>query len=305
MTVTDKVRTIIQNLIAAVDELYYQQVRIDDALQLLESYDTWPDLSEIQPEDHINLKLKLAELLNVSIFIHKTSPQRVLEVLSELPDDHPDVLNMRGLAHYYDQLGTENADFSTAMDAYQHSLKLRDGNEDIEGLAKTLFHIGLVHQFSSRPYEARDHFQQSYDLAVENGLNFMQSFAVRHLAFLSDDLEQSRQYLEESLRLREALNCNVYLPFSHQSLAQVYLKMEDYSAAEEHLKKGQAIAKEYNIARAIYFIDMTLGDLYLAQQDYENATGAFTRMKQGASDFGHEEAAALADQRLKELTERG
>lgn len=305
MTIANRVSLIIQNMIAVADELYYQQVRIEEAFKLLESFDAWPDLPEIQPEDRIHLNLKLAELLNVSIFIHKTSPQRVLEVLASLPDDHPDVLNMRGLAHYYDVLGSENADYTAAMNAFQQSLKLRDESDNKSGLAKTLFHIGLVHQFSSRPDEARHHFQQAYDLAKENGYPFEQSFAVRHLGFLADSLEQSRQYLEQSLQLRQQLNCNVYLPFSHQSLAQVCLKLGDFEAAEYHLKKGQVIARKYNIARAIYFIDMTLGDLYVSTQEFDRAIDAFTRMKQGASDFGHEEAATLAEQRLKELAERG
>ncbi|MCI0712600.1 MAG: tetratricopeptide repeat protein [Chloroflexi bacterium] len=305
MTITDRVSQIIQNMIATADELYYQQVRIEEAFTLLESFDAWPDLPEIQSEDYINLKLKLAELLNVSIFIHKTSPQRVLAVLADLPDDHPDVLNMRGLAHYYDQLGTENADFSIAIENFLQALKLHQGEDNARGRVKTLFHIGLVHQFSRRPDEARDHFQQAYELTKEHSFPFEQSFAVRHLGFLADNPELTRQYLEESLQLREQLNCNVYLPFSHQSLAQVYLKVGDYDAAEQHLKKGQAIAQKYNIARAVYFIDMTLGDLYVAKQEYDSATDAFTRMKQGASDFGHEEVAALAEQRLKELAERG
>jgi len=58
------------------------------------------------------------------------------------------------------------------------------------------------------------------------------------------DLDKAKQYLIESLSLREAVGFKLYFPYSHIAVGNVYVAQNDLAEALTHYQKAYMFAED-------------------------------------------------------------
>ena len=105
--------------------------------------------------------------------------------------------------------GDRSQELADEIKFFERGLQLRQEANDLQGIAESTFHIGIVHDVVRRDYEVAQSFhQQAYDLAVSAENPLIASYAIRHLGFCHyrlGRLDEALVALEESLQLRQQI----------------------------------------------------------------------------------------------------
>jgi tetratricopeptide (TPR) repeat protein len=300
-------------LVCEISENYYYAGRMDDALRLLNASVTACNQAETASLDYTALLLQHGKLLTQAIFLQGGALDDAVRVLeqaqahADAPEQHAAALDLLGLAHYYAQAGAKPPNFQRALDYFEMALVQREALGIPLGLCETLFHLGLIHQYSSRPDQARAAYQRALALAREHDLKLELSYIVRHIGLMQQadgDLEGARRSLEESLRLREAIQFRIALPFSHLSLGDVCLQMGDLATANAHLETALSIAEALPNRRAKMLASLALGKLTAHQGDAARARLHYETARDLAIDLRHDVARGIAEENLAMLVAR-
>ncbi|MFJ3307439.1 tetratricopeptide repeat protein [Streptomyces sp. NPDC086549] len=130
--------------------------------------------------------------------------------------------------------------FERAVDLYQ-----RLG--DVSGEAEALFWVGCWHQVvKGDGAVGRPYFERSYALAKSVDDRMTMSYAIRHLGFADKDaghLDQARERLSESVRLRREIGFRPGEAAGLVALAYLSAETGDRSAALHHLDEAESITE--------------------------------------------------------------
>lgn len=159
------------------------------------------------------------------------------------------VLARRGLKLHSEFLRNRDAgEPPDELPLFEQALAIRREIGDEEGVAESLFHIGLVHQVvrgdspASQPW-----FQESYDRAREQGDELLMSYAVRHLGFASQeagDNETAERQFRESLELRKRAGWRAGVAAAELALAMLYAEQDRSDEANALAESARATFTE-------------------------------------------------------------
>ncbi|MEU8819240.1 tetratricopeptide repeat protein [Actinoplanes sp. NPDC048796] len=128
---------------------------------------------------------------------------------------------------------------------FERALELYRALNDARGEAEALFWIGCVHQFIRRDNETATPY---LELAAEAGDKHTRSEALRHLgiaAHAAGRLDEARQYLEESSRLRRETGSLAGVASNMVGLAYIAAAQDRRPDALAILDEAQAIARDH------------------------------------------------------------
>lgn len=176
------------------------------------------------------------------------------------------VLTRRGLALHVGYLADRSrGEPPEELPSFEQALALRQELGDREGVAESLFHIGLVHQLVRGDDErARGYFRESYAVAEEAGDELMKSYAVRHIAAADEtvgDLEAARRGFAESLALRERAGWRAGTAAAQVALAAVLRRQGRRDEARALAEQAVATFEEIEAVRALSFMRDALDEL--------------------------------------------
>jgi tetratricopeptide (TPR) repeat protein len=182
------------------------------------------------------------------------------------------------------------ATFDDAMPRFQEALALRRAAGDRVGTVRSLFPIGLVHQFAGRLPEARRAFEEGHALASEQQLLVELGYFERHLAGLDDDAGEptrAKEGFRRSLELRERAGHQWGVVFAELALADVEAKLGEKAAARARLGRALELAQT---------LDLPVGSARVLESRAELETGdtACRTLAEAAAAwvaYGDEEAA--------------
>lgn len=151
------------------------------------------------------------------------------------------------------------------LEFFERGLTLREQAGDARGLAESQFHLGLVYQVVRGDSKASEpYFERSYALAKEANDAVMQSYAIRHIAFVrgdGGDVSGAVAGLEESLALREQAGFRPGVAMALFSLAEAQAIQGRRDEARAHLIAAREILDELGAVKRLEWIDAALSTL--------------------------------------------
>jgi tetratricopeptide (TPR) repeat protein len=283
---------------------------LESAIEMLQSQ---VESRSDHQDDRLPLLLAYGRLLTMAIFYLNGDPlpaRRILEearqiaAAQENDQSLAESLDQIGMTHYYQALAQPEQDFSAAQRYFDEAYELSITASDKRALSETVFHLGLVAQFSGDPDSAHRHFERAAALALEHPVE--RSFAVRHLGFLASaagDLASARSYLEESLRLRQSAGYRIGLALAYRSLGDVALQEKRFTEAQENYQQALELSTLLGNRRGMTLCWLSLGEVHEALKRLDEARYAYRIARGFAEEIGHQVAHQIASDRLTALNE--
>jgi tetratricopeptide (TPR) repeat protein len=213
------------------------------------------------------------------------------------------IMDQKGLAHYYNNLKKTEPNFQEARELITRALEIRNTLNNPQLISDSQFHLGLINEREGDIETAEKNYQQSYDLAKNNGFKMEQSYPIRHIGFLHRQKSEHEKALKcfiESKNLREEVGFKIGLSFSYISLGETYQALERYEEAIENFKRGYNLSKEVVNNRGVMLSTLFSGILYKKLKMNDLALKSLEEAKIHATNLNHEIALEMIN---KELTE--
>ncbi len=167
----------------------------------------------------------------------------------ELDAVEADVALARGRLLYARFLEGRNED-TAGLPLFERAAAAYRELADVRGEAEALFWIGIVAQAVRRDNAtAVPVFERSRELANLAGDTLTLSYALRHLGtaeHAAGRLDAAREYLEESLRLREELGFMAGVAANMVGLAYIAIAQDRHDDAAAIIEAGAGIAEAAN-----------------------------------------------------------
>lgn len=192
-----------------------------------------------------------------------------------------------GFAHYFDAFKKPERNFEESIVWIEKSLKVQETLHLNEILSETLFHRGLIYEFSQNFEEAEYFYKESCRL----GSKLRKSYAFRHLSNLAlkqSKIEKATGFMKQALDLRQEINFIFGVAYTHWGLGNLYVLSNKSSLALKHYEEAISISTRINDYRCLMFVFDSLGDYYVKRGEYRYAIEAYQSGKETASIINHQ-----------------
>jgi tetratricopeptide (TPR) repeat protein len=208
----------------------------------------------------------------------------------------------RGRLSLIEQLRFEHPEYVTAKTHLTRALNLRESLRQHAAIAATLIELGIAWGGLRQPEEALSYMRRAYEQASAHGAKPEQAEAALRLALLlraRGDSDGALRLLHESRRLREENGLRVWLPFSHQALAETLMLAGKMTEARQHLYQAAELAARLELRRAVLLTSMTTADWHARMGQTADALIELRAAHRLATQLRHESlrqrAAALIE----------
>lgn len=174
-----------------------------------------------------------------------------------------EIWDARGMSIHHQYLDTGRAaEPPDELPSFERGLAYRQQVDDQQGIAESLFHIGLVYGVVRQDHQqALPFFQQSYTLAQTLGDQIIASYAIRHIAFAqhdAGDTPQARTSLQESLHLREQAGFIPGVAMALVMLADADAELGQRTQAIAHLQRAKAIFLSLDAPNKVTWVEQLI-----------------------------------------------
>lgn len=188
-----------------------------------------------------------------------------------------------------------------ALEQYTIALTLAESNSDSNTLAVVLNNIGALHRVLGKNEQSLDFHLRSIEIAQNlNNLSYLAdarigaAIAYRELKEFDLAVEYLMKALEDANRLGD-----VYRPVqTYYNLGLVYSAADMLEESAEAYEKSLELSHQYNIAPAIYYNNLGLGDLAVKKEDFSTAIYHFNLSADFARNSGNAELISSVYTRL-------
>ena len=170
-------------------------------------------------------------------------------------------------------LFSEDGKYYEALEASFETLKIREQENDKEGISLALNNIGVIYRLLGDYENARSYYRQSYDLQVKEGIEYDRELRLINLADVSNDLGQydaTKQYIQQVLTQCKGKCEPRFFAMAHHTYGVAFMKTGDFSPAEVNLFKALKIWQDMNSWEQIRELT-TIAELKYEQGDYRKA----------------------------------
>jgi len=199
---------------------------------------------------------------------------------------HATILDYIGFAYYFQAFKQPERDFQKALGWIEQSLQIQENLKQDEILSETLFHRGLISEFSSDLAKAKQDYLESSRL----GSKLRKSYAFRHLSSIAQkqkDLSTAIDYMEQTLKLRQEIHFIFGLAYTHWDLGNLYSQVSKKGLALDHFKQAITIATKISDQRCLMFVFDSLGEFYEHQGEKRKAMETYQKGKIAAQAINH------------------
>lgn len=151
------------------------------------------------------------------------------------------------------------------LEFFERGLEYRQKAGEPRGLAESYFHLGLVHQVVRGDSKMGEpYFERSYALAKQANDAVMQSYAIRHIAYVrgdGGDMNAALHGFQESLTLREQAGFVPGVAMALFTLAEAEALQGDANKARADFERARTILSELGAPRPVEWIDAALAKL--------------------------------------------
>lgn len=162
-------------------------------------------------------------------------------------------------------------DLETSLIIYLLSYQFAVSDNKISLAVKAIHRIAMIEYCKGLYTESKDTFLKLTKLDAEITPK-RKSFAYYRIAkccFTLGELDQSLDYSQKSLSIKESYNDKRGILFSYKMLAKVYFKKQEFVDALFYINQAQNIAKELGLTKEVVSVNLTLAENILKYEiDY-------------------------------------
>ena len=242
------------------------------------------------PKDYAELQLVLEEAYHRFQYDdNEGAAETILSVASllvdwgyiEIAEQHvlraeKSIRNKRLLAQCAWILGSINdlrTNYTTALKHFDNALKLYRSVKVYEGVAKTMFRIGRIHNALFEFKKANSYFQKCLDVCEKQGVNANRGASLLSMGWnrqvRSYETEKVLNFYRQSLKYAEKEKDYETLSDAHRKIGFLLRKQKDVTL--KHYKDALQVSRKQNIVKEIGTIYAELGYLYDEWGEYDEA----------------------------------
>ena len=214
---------------------------------------------------------------------------------------HAMILDYIGFAHYFAAFKQPQRDFHKALDWIERSLEIQKNLNQDEIRSETLFHRGLIYEFSQNLNQAEQFYQESALL----GSKLRKSYAYRHLSNLAlkqNKIEKAIDFMIQALNLRQEIKFIFGVAYTHWGLGKLYMQSSKSIFALKHYENAISISSQINDYRCLMFVFDSLGEYYIRCGEIGCAIKAYQKGKEAASAINHQANIEYYEKKKMELS---
>ncbi len=170
-----------------------------------------------------------------------------------------------------------------AVDYYQQCLKIREEQNDLRGVAKSLANIGSIYINIENFDKALEYQLRSLKLAEQLGNKESAASSLNNIGIIYhkfSKFEKALYYNQRSLKLYNELGDKQGVAASYANIGNIYSSLKDYEKAKEYQTKSNSISMEIGDKRGESTSLTALGISRLAQKKYSEALKDLIRAQQ-------------------------
>ncbi|SMG10069.1 Serine phosphatase RsbU, regulator of sigma subunit [Marivirga sericea] len=169
-----------------------------------------------------------------------------------------------------------------AAEYYQQSLKIKEEFSDSLGISNTMSNLGLLFMKRELPEKAIKYFRASYkidkDFEYTVGIyNSLHNIGVYHKDY--GDVDSAVYYIERALLAVPTGQKNYDKAYIEKSLAESYLKKEEFAQAEKYFKRAISSGAEVKAIEVLKSSYNGLSTIYELKQQYKQSLLAYKKYK--------------------------
>jgi len=308
------------NTVYKISELYRFEGRFDEAMLFFDSIKPVLDLRDVRKEDKARTLIQFAKIRMDHKFLKDFKYDDEIKMLedaqklaesSNAKEIQADALDLIGNCIY--RKGILKGDFEEASTYYNKALTIRSQINDMLGLSKSYFHIGIYHE-NKKDADENDHraaleyYEKGLQIAIEEDFKLEQSYFFRHLAgiytFIKEDLEKGLEYFKKSTHLREEIGFIFSLQFSYFAEAFVYFLKEDMDNARDYFTKAYSAAIKVSRIEALKVLIFRRGDAVVREIDLGAALQYYGLILEVAKQVNDKNGIREIELKIKELLKK-
>lgn len=202
----------------------------------------------------------------------------VLELEKDL--DNPQSLSraMNNVGIIYEEIGR----LDKSAHYYEESIKIKESYNDSLGISNTMSNLGLLYMKREMPQKAVEYFRKCYQIDKElkyvvGIYNSLHNIGIYHKDYGSKD--SAIFYIEKALLAVPKGENHYDKTYIIKSLAESYLKAEDYSNAQKYFNKAIQSAKEVEALDVLKDSYKGLSLIYEHNKQFKKSLSAFKKYK--------------------------
>lgn len=269
----------------SLSEKFLFDAKFVDAKKIL-NLSFFRNLDGYSPKHKILLTIQDIRVTGFMNIVHakKTDPidnferlNSLLTVAEKLKDENVQALYFLSFSNTHRSIGN----LDSALIYQKNAISLFQKNDNLEEIAKiraadiSRLHNQLLEE--EKKQEVLDLIPKYLDEIEFSNYHskYALAYNTRHLAQIhrrqTMNYEESLKLFKTSLTLREEIGFKPFIPASHSSLGDVYLKMGEYESAIEAYIRSLELAQEIGFVRYQSYPLLCIGDCYLNQNYETNA----------------------------------
>ncbi|MHA2289510.1 MAG: hypothetical protein ACXABG_12060 [Promethearchaeota archaeon] len=306
------------NFIIKITEFYRYEGKIDNAILIFKSNLLVMDLQEVRDEDKAKFLIQYAKILQQSKFIKEFNYDNEIQILNKARDLAEssnaknliaDALDLIGTCIY--SAGILEGDYQNALEYFDQALVIRNEINDLHGLCKSYFNLGLYNEnikdaSEDNKRKSFNYYQKGLKIAIEKDYKLEQAYFYRHLAYFyqyfKNDKEKSLQYHLNSAKIREEIGFKISLQFAYFSVAMEYFFLKDYKKSINYFKKAYTWAIDMNRVEQLKVIIFRRGNQMVNANETENVNKFYGLVLESANKTGDIEGAKEIENKIKDLS---
>lgn len=177
--------------------------------------------------------------------------------------------------------------FPKAIDAYQHSLKIREFLGDKQAIAASLSNIGSIYIFLQDHEKAKEYIERSLKIFEEVNIREYIASASNNLSIIYSHFAQFDKALEcseRSLKIYQELGDKEGIVASMANIGETYSSKKMFDKALEYLLESQRLSDEIGNMPRSATIRLDIGTGYYKQNKYKEALRYLMEAKKIAED---------------------
>jgi tetratricopeptide (TPR) repeat protein len=180
--------------------------------------------------------------------------------------------------------------FPKAIDAYQHSLKIREYLGDKQAIAASLSNIGSIYIFLHDYEKALSNIERSLKIFEEmNNKEYIAS-AANNLSIIyssTGNFERALEYSQRSLRIYEESGDKEGIVAAMANIGEIYIYQKNYEKALEYLIPSLKLADEIGNTSRSASIRYDIASVYYQQKKYGPTLEYLEEAKKIATENGY------------------
>lgn len=306
--------------IIKITEVYRYEGKIDDALIIFKSNIHVMNFEEVRSEDKAKFLIQYAKILQQSKFIKEFNYDSEIKMLLEAKELATSSNAKNLIADALDLVGTciysteiLEGDYRKAIEYFNQALNIRMEINDLHGLCKSYFNLGLYNENIKNANEENKRnsfelYQKGLKIAIEENFKLEQAYFYRHLAFFyqyfENDNEKSLQYHLNSAKIREEIGFKISLQFAYFEVAMEYFFLNDFKNSLDYFKKAYHWAISVNRVEQLKVIIFRRGNQMIEAKDTEKVIAYYELVLESAKKEGDLESTKEIEKEIKNLSSK-